>query len=848
MFKQIVLGVVSLTLGVAGAKDYALIDPANLTATASTTTGNGNGSRKPICAVDGSGMNEDGTHAADKADGQMWEPQSVSTVSPAWFRVDLGASHNLGGIKIWNYNWGAYANRGAKNMEIYCTDDASLATLPTQAPIGYVRSNWTPIQTDYVLPLAPGDKSYAGADMLTFEAIPARYIVFVISSHWGGGNGGLSEVRFYEPVYGEGETELTQMTLTKDASGFVVSGRIAHAAAVAGSIAEDGNGNVFTYRADAETAADDVFSIGIPEGLAADTTYQISAIAENAASASTNVLGTVYTGMLTFSDPVAANEMQCVPGSLTVSRAHADPYPLTVDYAFSSVQGTGAGKTWVAPTPVTIPAGQTSATIVLTPMVDLDIDSDIGVTVTLMATASALGAEPATIRLVNLVPPDGYNVWIAKSAGRASDALNWSENRVPTATDNVLFSGYVSNADCEWDGAAAQAVASWTQRDGYSGTVSVATTFADYSTDFTNLTVTGSVVLDAGKLAPKAHGTTTDTRYRLMMTVCGNFSVGAEGKVYATGLGRYINHSAWRGEASHGGECVGNKAATATVNSAYPAFGSILEPTSVAYGSSSGTDAESKKSNGGGAIYLKVAGDFTNAGEVVADGGVQYAAAGAGGSVYVSAANIRGAGKYSAQPQKQGKTDGSGANGAGGRLALVAQGVNEATNITCDGAREGWGSYGAPGTVYLKSASTASILVKGTQQTESQLNRASTPIPAADDPMNWRHCARGVDLIGSTCAHLRLTKDYIRVKSLSLLSAASNPTSGGTYRQSDLDLAGKTIEVKSVIIDGEDLKLPNGEYRLAQATEKGWDWLKDTSAEGAGVLVVRKDGFAIRIR
>ena len=176
---------------------HTLIDPATLSVVANTTSGNGD--RKAIYAVNGAGMNADGTHQSDVANGKMWEAGSVSATSPGSFKVNLGRVVYLNGIKIWNYNWGGYTTRGAKDMEIYYTASSEIANASSQTPIAYIRSNWTKLKDSFVLPQAPGNATYAGEDTITFEDVEAQWVVFVITSNWGG-NGGLSEVRFYEHV------------------------------------------------------------------------------------------------------------------------------------------------------------------------------------------------------------------------------------------------------------------------------------------------------------------------------------------------------------------------------------------------------------------------------------------------------------------------------------------------------------------------------------------------------------------------------------------------------------------------------------------------------------------------
>lgn len=552
---------------------------------------------------------------------------------------------------------------------------------------------------------------------------------------------------------------------------------------------------------------------------------------------------------------------------LTVSRAAADPVALSVDVV--STEGTAKeGRNYEpAANPVVIPAGETTAAFNVKPLLDGETDADTVMSVSIAAGNVAEVGSPVSVTIENRSFPADKNVWFPVDGNLASTAVNWSKGHMPTADDDVLLDGDFSKADMIWDGGVnglGDTVKSWTQTSSYTGLVTVNTTFAAADPSFTNLTVTGDVVIDGGTLSPKTHGTSKNPTYRLMMTVGGNFTVGAGAKVSAAGLGRYVDHGLWGGSSAHGGDNGSySKDKTTGVekivryNSADPAFGAMLAPESVAHGCSSGTDQDSKKCRGGGAVRLAVAGDFRNDGIVDVDGGKAYAAAAAGGSIYVTARNILGTGTYTSKSLQADKTDGTGAIGSGGRIALVAGNANEATvdRITCYGRLENWGRRGGAGTVYLKSALGATVSVKGF----SADIQTTTPIPAADDTMDWRHCAKEIDLVGLDYAHLRLTKEVIWMKSVSLKTAGN---------KSDLDLDGKVIVLRKVFIDGVDQKLMPGDYTYARAVANGWTWLKDASyvpaveddpdtadvdesaaaVEGTGVLRILGGGFALILR
>ena len=454
---------------------HALIDPATLSVVANTTSGNGGGSRKALYAVNGAGMNADGTHQSDAANNKMWEAGGVSADSPGSFKVNLGRVVYLNGIKIWNYNWGQYSNRGVKDMEIYYTASSEIANASSQTPIAYIRSNWTKLKDSFVLPQAPGNATYAGEDMITFEDVEAQWVVFVITSQWGGGNGGLSEVRFYEhivkPVLGEVSFVRTgaatySLTATEDAN-----------AAYLSYILSDGE--TVTTNATQSVAEGGTATWAIT-GLTANKTYQVSVVAENSNGADEKAVGSFYTGELALGATTDANENGPVSGTVAVSRkASSSSFPLTVNYTISSfAAGVAEGTTWAAPSAVTIPAGETTGYLLVTPLLDASVTEDVTVTVTLAAGNYELPASAsATLDIVNLPVPSGYNTWIATADGLASVGSNWSAGVAPTASDNVLFDGRFSTANCDWDAAATATVASWTQTEGYPGTVTFDTTY-----------------------------------------------------------------------------------------------------------------------------------------------------------------------------------------------------------------------------------------------------------------------------------------------------------------------------------------------------------------------------------
>jgi hypothetical protein len=136
-------------------------------------------------------------------------------------------------------------------------------------------------------------------------------------------------------------------------------------------------------------------------GLAADKTYMISVVAENAADTREKEAGTIYTGELTLGATTSASESTLTPGTVAVSRASADSFPLTVNYTITGSAGS-EGVTWEAPAAVTIPANETTGYLLVKPLVDLSVHVDVEATVTLAAGNYEIpSADSATVTIVN---------------------------------------------------------------------------------------------------------------------------------------------------------------------------------------------------------------------------------------------------------------------------------------------------------------------------------------------------------------------------------------------------------------------------------------------------------------
>ena len=304
---------------------------------------------------------------------------------------------------------------------------------------------------------------------------------------------------------------------------------------------EVNSGDVYWIADDGSKAYTNLIQEALAEGASVDgtisslpenKTYQISVFAENSEGTSEEFVDILYYGALSLGEISNADENGFVAGGVIVSRANPDPWPLTINYSISATTtGAEEGVTWEAPKPVIIPANETSVMLPVKPLLDANVDEDIQVTISLEAGNYELPAVvTASITLLNLTFSDDYNTWCAKEAGLASEPSNWSLGRAPISTDCVLFDGRYSNLDCEWDIAATPTVASWTQNNAFSGTITFATTFPEKG--FEKFTIAGDAIVDSGKWTHKENSTSEN--YRLSVSVGGNLAIGASAIIDAT--------------------------------------------------------------------------------------------------------------------------------------------------------------------------------------------------------------------------------------------------------------------------------------------------------------------------
>ena len=621
------------------------------------------------------------------------------------------------------------------------------------------------------------------------------------------------------------------------------------------------------------------------DGTESSGTYAASVVATapSGASARRTSEEVFLVGNITASKGTDAQEQGLVAGSFILSRPGDATLPLTVFYTVSSETAT-AGVSYKAPSgTATFAAGESTVSVPITPLNDATLKADATLTLAVIAGSGFYGGvgNTADITLIDYAIPSGYNVWVATYDGNASSDSNWSLGRAPVATDNILLGAW-SSRNLTWDAAATHAVASWTQTADYNGLVTFPITYegADVDAGFNLFTVSGDVSVLGGAWVHPVQGDSSKTstepaeRYWLNVAVGGDFTVGAGVNISGQGRGRgFWTDGGHNSRGVHAGYVITatNQMYAAVTDPVLLPFGSILEPVATGKGSArgnNGTDVDVSEGHGGGALHFVVGGTFSHSGRVIANGqsGSQVAG-GAGGSIYVRAAAIAGAGTFEANASAP-SGSGQQAAASGGRVALVATGANaaSATTASANGSRapDYWQREnqpyweGAAGTVWLQSGTEKTLLVRnvveswsnGTRYDLGPYVRAYTPIPG-DDAADSRSAFAGATLYAASNARIRLLVNQ-RFATLKVRTESNS--------LAHVDLAGKCLKVESVVdSSGNDLGIAHGTYTLADALANGWTWFEDSSATlnaegtavetaGTGTLVVGVTGLSIFIR
>jgi len=291
----------------------------------------------------------------------------------------------------------------------------------------------------------------------------------------------------------------------------------------------------------------------------------------------------------------------------------------------------------------------------------------------------------------------------------ASTAENWSDDTRPTSSDHVVLNS-TTNKNMTWDfptSGLPDTVASWTQTEDYTGTVTFQTVYG--ASGFTNFTVAGNVVIEGGSWTHTANSTVETNR--LCVTVNGSLSIGSSGRVdvvargYAAGT-TSSSGPGWTASDRAGGGHGGQGGCNYAGQGRGAIYGSLANPTNLGSGGNAAGGGA-----GGGAVRLVVTNALVINGTITAAGGSATGSTGggSGGSIWISAGSLAGSGSGSINADG-GKGGWGGGGGAGGRIAVVLSGSDDFGGVTFSALGGDKGTSpdleepGAAGTVFLKGA------------------------------------------------------------------------------------------------------------------------------------------------
>ena len=243
---------------------------------------------------------------------------------------------------------------------------------------------------------------------------------------------------------------------------------------------------------------------------------------------------------------------------------------------------------------------------------------------------------------------------------KASTAANWDLGAAPSTDDAVVFDATGRDHPCTWD--LDIPLASWSQ-SGYTNVVTIQTVYD--ANGFDCLEIAGDVVLNSGIWTHPANSSAET--YRLRVDVGGDMTIGQDAAINLTKKG-YVTAKGPGYPGGNAGAAHGGQADTAGNGANSLCYGSIASPVRL------GSGGKNYESQGGGALRLTVGGALAHNGAIEADGrtyradgtlGTYYGAA--GGSVWITAGSLSGAGSVSASSGRQSSTY----FGGGGRVSLV---------------------------------------------------------------------------------------------------------------------------------------------------------------------------------
>lgn len=359
-------------------------------------------------------------------------------------------------------------------------------------------------------------------------------------------------------------------------------------------------------------------------------------------------------------------------------------------------------------------------------------------------------------------------IWSGKGANAlASNTANWQGGAAPQSGNSVFFGFTPTGArtDCTWD--LNIAVSNWTQTAVFPGAITFLTVYAGA---FSNLTLTGNVVVEGGKWT---HPVNNDAPVnRLALSVGGSFNLGTNAMIDLRGRG-YASYKGPANGASTGarsGKAAGHGGMQATSISYLPAacYGDAAIPLLPGSGG---------VSPGGGVLDLTVAGTAVVDGIIDVEGEPRSGSdqdvynGAAGGSILLRAAAIAGSGRLTAR----------GAigyyAGAGGRVSLTVTNTASLDPLLRPSTAAGqnaWAARSSGGSRYLKTTAFERLIYDA--QNLAAQTGVATEMPALGQDYAVNPAVGGpmenATLILTNGATVRLPR-YLRLGDFARITATS---------------------------------------------------------------------------
>ena len=163
------------------------IAPQTVTGITASASGEYSASRGAVYVVNGSGLTGNAHTSVNSY--TMWQDINIAEF-PKWFKLDLAKPYTVEEMKIWNYNWAGYTSRGVRNFDLYVADGSIDPGNPVDNP-----QNWTLSASNINIDQAPGTNSYDTPAAIDMAGQKCRWIALKLNLSWGGGYGGLSEIK-----------------------------------------------------------------------------------------------------------------------------------------------------------------------------------------------------------------------------------------------------------------------------------------------------------------------------------------------------------------------------------------------------------------------------------------------------------------------------------------------------------------------------------------------------------------------------------------------------------------------------------------------------------------------------